>query len=106
MIEVGQGSPVVVDRPDAKRYEATLDGERAGIADYIRTHELIVFTHTEVEPAMEGRGIGSALVRAALDDARLAQLKVLPVCPFFKGWIERHPDYADLLYDKRSRVTD
>lgn len=62
--------------------------------------------HTEVEPRYEGRGVGSALARTALDEARAAGLRVLATCPFFAGWIERHPDYQDLLYQSRSKVSD
>ncbi|MFC9427474.1 GNAT family N-acetyltransferase [Streptomyces sp. NPDC056987] len=98
----------VRDVPDAKRYEARVDGESkaAGVAAYIRTTELIAFTHTEVEPEYEGRGVGSALARTALDEARAANLRVLATCPFFAGWIARHPEYQDLLYQSRSRVSD
>ena len=59
----------------------------------------MIFTHTEVEDRFEGQGVGSALARFALDDVRAAGTrKVLPLCPFIKGWIEKHPDYADLVY--------
>ncbi|MEV1049061.1 GNAT family N-acetyltransferase [Streptomyces sp. NPDC049916] len=98
----------VSDAPEAKRYEARVDGEseEAGIAQYIRTQELIAFVHTEVGPAYEGRGVGSALARTALDEARAANLRVLATCPFFAGWITRHPEYQDLLYQSRSKVSD
>lgn len=98
----------VIDVPEAKRYEARVDGEAklAGIAEYIRTPELVAFVHTEVYPAYEGRGVGAALARAALDEARAAGLLVLPTCPFFAGWIARHPEYQDLVYQSRSRVSD
>ncbi|AGZ44038.1 GNAT family N-acetyltransferase [Actinoplanes friuliensis] len=98
----------VNDVPDAKRYEARENGESkvAGLAQYIRTTELVAFVHTEVSPEYEGRGVGAALVRAALDEARTANLRVLPVCPFFAGWIARHPEYQDLLYQSRSKVND
>ncbi|MCA2204997.1 GNAT family N-acetyltransferase [Streptomyces griseoincarnatus] len=98
----------VSDVPEAKRYEARVDGESepAGIAQYIRTPELIAFVHTEVEPRYEGRGVGSALARTALDEARAAGLRVLATCPFFAGWIARHPEYQDLLYQSRSKVSD
>jgi predicted GNAT family acetyltransferase len=78
----------------------------AGFAQYIRTPELIAFVHTEVGPAHEGQGVGSALVRASLDDARAQGWKVLPVCPFYAGWIDRHPEYHDLRYTSRSSVVD
>ncbi|BAG19941.1 MULTISPECIES: GNAT family N-acetyltransferase [Streptomyces] len=98
----------VKDVPGAKRYEARVDGEAevAGFADYLRTAELIAFLHTEVSPAYEGRGVGSALARASLDEARAAGLRVLPTCPFYAGWIARHPEYQDLLYQSRSKVSD
>jgi uncharacterized protein len=95
----------VVDVPERRRYEALdveADDRLAGFAEYIHTDSLITFTHTEVQPAYEGQGVGSTLVRAALDDARSRGLSVLPVCPFFRGWIQLHPEYADLVYDKRT----
>lgn len=98
----------VKDVPEAKRYEARVDGETevAGFADYLRTAELIAFLHTEVSPAYEGRGVGSALARVSLDEARAAGLRALPTCPFYAGWIARHPEYQDLLYQSRSKVSD
>jgi predicted GNAT family acetyltransferase len=90
---------VVTDNPDEHRYEARCDGELAGIAEYQLTDELIVFTHTEVFDAFEGRGVGGALARTALDAVRAeGTRKVMPLCPFIKRWIERHPDYRDLVY--------
>lgn len=90
---------VVTNNPDENRYEARLDGALAGFAEYQLTDELIVFTHTEVDPAFEGKGVGSALAKFALDDVRDAGTrKVMPLCPFFKGWIERHRDYVPLVY--------
>lgn len=95
----------VIDVPERTRYEARVDGELAAFADYIPTDELLAFTHTEVLPAFEGKGIGSALVRDALDDVRARQRSVLAVCPFVSGWIARHrDDYGDLLYRSRTGV--
>jgi predicted GNAT family acetyltransferase len=91
---------VDVSRNDlASRYEARVDGELAGFAQYQLTPELVVFTHTEVDPRFEGQGVGSALAQSALDDVRAGgDRKVLPLCPFIKGWIARHPAYAGLVY--------
>ncbi|WP_395691726.1 GNAT family N-acetyltransferase [Nocardioides sp.] len=84
---------------EAARYEARIDGELAGFAQYQLTDELVVFTHTEVDERFEGRGVGSAIARYALDDVRRGgSRRVLPLCPFIKAWIGKHPDYADLLY--------
>ncbi|UGQ11299.1 N-acetyltransferase [Yinghuangia sp. ASG 101] len=98
----------VRDVPEDSRYEARVGGESkvAGVADYIRTAELIAFVHTEVSPEYEGKGVGAALVRTALDAARAANLRVLATCPFFAGWIARHSEYQDLLYQSRSNVSD
>ena len=91
---------VEVARADgASRYEGRVDGALAGFAEYQLTDQLVVFTHTEVDPAYEGQGVGSAIARWALDDVRAeGSRKVLPLCPFISGWIARHPDYADLVY--------
>ncbi|MFI6728450.1 N-acetyltransferase [Streptomyces sp. R-74717] len=96
----------ITDSLAANRYEARIDGQLAGFADYLRTSELIAFVHTEVDPSYEGRGVGSALARAALDAARTDGLKVLAVCPFISGWMARHPDYQNLAYQNRSKVKD
>jgi uncharacterized protein len=87
----------VTDRPDAGRYEVR-DGDRVlGLAAYHRRGGQVVFTHTEVDPDAEGSGIGSTLVRGALDDVRARELRAVPLCPFVRAWIDRHPDYADLV---------
>lgn len=87
----------VRDNAEAHRFEASLGGAPAGFAEYRLRDGVITFTHTEIDPAFEGQGIGSALVRWALDDVRGRGLRVVPLCPFVKGWIEKHPDYADLV---------
>ena len=95
----------VTDAADLHRYEARVDGELAAFADYIPTGELLAFTHTEVLPAFEGKGVGSVLVHEALDDVRARQRSVLAVCPFVSGWIARHREgYGDLLYRSRTGV--
>lgn len=95
----------VTANAEKNRYEAHLDGELAGFAEYQLTDELIVFTHTEVHRVHEGKGVGSALARFALDDVRdHGGRRVLAICPFIKAWMLRHPDYADLLYDRTSSV--
>jgi predicted GNAT family acetyltransferase len=84
------------------RYEAYVDGELAGFAAYEVDDERIVFTHTEVADAFEGMGVGSALARGALDDVRAnGNRRVVPRCPFVRSWIERHPDYQDLVQGAR-----
>jgi hypothetical protein len=88
----------VVDRPERHRFEIAVDGGAvAGFAAYRLGDGEITFTHTEVEDAYEGRGLGSVLVRHALDAARERGLAVLPACSFVREWIARHPDYVDLV---------
>lgn len=87
----------VTNHPEAGRYEAHVDGALAGFAEYALDGERMVFTHTEVGDAYEGRGVGSALAKFALDDVRATGRKAVPRCQFIKGWIERHPAYADLV---------
>jgi uncharacterized protein len=94
----------VTDAEDRSRFEAHLDGTLAGYAEYERTDHLVVYPHTEVDPAFEGRGVGSALARTALDDARHRGLHVLATCPFIARWMGRHPEYIDLAYQNSGRT--
>jgi hypothetical protein len=87
----------VRDDPPEHRYELLADGRVLGTAVYRLRPGLIAFTHTEVDARLEGQGAGSRLARGALDDARRRELAVLPFCPFINGWIERHPEYTDLV---------
>ncbi|SDX78554.1 hypothetical protein SAMN05660209_01231 [Geodermatophilus africanus] len=87
----------VTDVPEAGRYEARAADRVLGLAAYRRHGDRVVFTHTEVDPDAGGSGVGSTLVRGALDDVRAHGRRVVPRCPFVRAWIERHPDYADLV---------
>jgi predicted GNAT family acetyltransferase len=80
----------------AHRYELEVDGHLA-IAEYRLRPGRISFTHTEVPDSLAGRGVGKRLVKAALDDARSQGLKVVPICPFVKHYIDTHPEEQDLL---------
>ena len=86
----------VRNNTDKNRYELSVDGHLA--ATYYRIADgVITFVHTEVPDALAGRGVGGKLVKGALDQVRTAGLKVVPQCPFVRAYIEKHPDYADLL---------
>ncbi len=87
----------VRDNPQAQRYEAAVDVTLAGFAAYRMQPGLIALVHTEVDAAFEGHGVGSMLVREALDDARRRRFEVLPVCPFVGAFIEGHSEYLDLV---------
>lgn len=101
------GALRVVDAPERSRYEAVRDGEVVGFAGYQKTAAIVVFTHTEVGRAHEGQGVGGALVKGALDHVRTTGLRVLPLCPFVRAWMVRHPEYGDLEYRQpASTVTD
>lgn len=92
----------VTDHREQSRFEIHVDGKLAGFADYRRREDTVVFTHTEVDDAYEGEGVGSQLARAALDSARDAGLAVDPACPFIAEYIKRHPeDYLDLVPERR-----
>ncbi|MPY93581.1 MAG: GNAT family N-acetyltransferase [Acidimicrobiia bacterium] len=87
----------VANDPASGRYIAYVDGEPAGFAEYAHEGDVVTFTHTVVEDAFEGQGVGGVLARHALDDVRGRGQRVVARCPFIAGWIERNPDYADLL---------
>ena len=86
----------VRDNTERDRFELDADGHIA-FSKYKRADGVLTILHTEVPKALEGRGIGSELIRGILDIARGQGLKVIAVCPFAKAYIERHPEYADLL---------
>lgn len=79
-----------------RRFELA-EGDATGFLTYTQRDGTIVFTHTIVPPEMEGRGAGSRIVAAGLDHARQMGLKVVPQCSFVRSYIERHPEYADLV---------
>jgi uncharacterized protein len=87
----------VVDNPQAGRLEVALDGQTA-VAEYRLLQSGIMFPHTEVPSAFEGRGVGGALVRYGMQMAREKQMKVIPTCTFFAGYIAKHPEYHDLVH--------
>src|SRR5688572_21597923 len=90
-------SIAVVDAPDEHRFEIRVDGELAGFADYSRKGGRLIFRHTEIQDAYEGRGLGSKLAQGALDAARAGGHPVVPLCPFVASYIERHSEYQDLV---------
>ncbi|MBY0300778.1 MULTISPECIES: GNAT family N-acetyltransferase [Sphingomonas] len=86
----------VHDNRSEQEFEITVDGHRA-VAAYQLEGDTIVFTHTLVPAAIEGRGVASKLIRSALDSARDRGLKVVPQCRFVRAYIDKHPEVQDLL---------
>ncbi len=81
----------VRDAPDRDRYEILVGGERAGFAQYVRRGSRTFFVHTEIDPEYEGKGLGSRLAAGALAEER-TKAKIVPLCPFIRGFIDRHPE--------------
>jgi uncharacterized protein len=86
----------VVNNKAHHRYELTVDGHLAATY-YAISDGVITFIHTEVPPELGGKGVGSRLIKGALDQVRAEGLKVIAQCPFVKAFIGKHADYADLL---------
>ncbi|MGE5502473.1 MAG: GNAT family N-acetyltransferase [Ignavibacteriales bacterium] len=97
--------PSVTNNRADHRLEINLDGETA-FAEYRKTRGGIVFPHTVVPKAFEGRGFGSALVKAGLEFAKEEGLPVIPTCSFFVGWLARHPEHWDKVHPRyRDKVS-
>ena len=88
--------PEVTHNESSKRFEATVDG-LVSRCDYRMHGSTMMLVHTEVPPQLEGRGIGSLLVRAAFEHAKQNGMDVLPVCSYARTWAERHPEVTSLL---------
>lgn len=87
--------PVVTQESD--RFSIALEGQPAGFTQFVESEGRRIFFHTVVDPAFEGKGLASRLVRQALDATRADGLRVVPVCPYVKSFLEEHDEWADLL---------
>jgi predicted GNAT family acetyltransferase len=97
-------SIVVRDNPEQSRFEIHVDGALAGFSEYKLSGDDIAFVHTVIDDAFEGRGLAKILVSQALDTTRDTGLSVLPFCPYVRRFIEKNPDYLDLVpEDQRAR---
>jgi uncharacterized protein len=95
-IEEAPVSDDVYQNSDDSRFELDINGAVAA-AYYDIAPGVITFTHTEVPAELNGKGIGSKLIKGALDAVRAQGLKVVAKCPFVSAYIGKHPEYADLL---------
>lgn len=91
----------VTDNPGESQYEARVGDALAGKAVYRSESAVIAFVHTEVDDAFAGQGVAGTLVRSALDDvAARGTQQVRAICPYVRGWIDKHPDYQYLLAEE------
>ena len=79
------------------RYELLMGERVAGHADYRKQGDVFVFTHTEIDQAFEGQGLGSKIAAFALGDVQKRGAKADPRCPFIAKYIDKHPEYAALV---------
>lgn len=97
---MNEPTPHVVHNTEARRYEIFIGDQRVGLLDYLLQNGEIHFTHTEVDPAQQGKNLAAILTRFALDDVRAkGDLKVVPICSYTVRYMEKHPDTQDLLRD-------
>ncbi|MDX2005193.1 MAG: GNAT family N-acetyltransferase [Meiothermus sp.] len=82
----------IANNPEKRRYEVSLGGETVAHAEYRAITGAVMFTHTEVDEQLEGRGVGTKLIRFALEDTKAQSLLVIPMCPFVVAFIQRHRD--------------
>ena len=87
----------VADNPSAFRYELRLGDDVVGTMRYRPEASALVLVHTEVDPDLEGRGLGGRLVAGALDDIRRRGLRAAPMCSFVRSYVAEHPEYADVV---------
>ena len=102
--------PTVVHEPRQTRWEVRVDGRLAGFTEYFVKDDRFVFVHTEIDDEFAGMGLGSLLARGALDEVGSMGRSLVPLCPFIRSWIGRHPDYEGLVdevmlarFDERRR---
>jgi predicted GNAT family acetyltransferase len=91
----------IVDNVERNRFEMPI-GDEVAFLDYRRVGKQLHLTHTEVPSALRGRGAGTRLVRAVLDKARAEGASIVPICPFVKAFVEKHPEYQSMVRVTRS----
>ena len=92
----------IVNNEAEQRFESHVQGHIAFLS-YLRFPDRFVIVHTEVPPALEGKGIAGKLVATALDFARAAHLRVIPLCPYVHAQFRRHPDDYNDIWNKEQK---
>jgi predicted GNAT family acetyltransferase len=90
------GQLTVANRPDDRRYELHLNGERVGLADYSLRDDVMTIPHVETERVHRGKSFAARLMAGVLDDVRSRNLTVRPLCPYADAYMRRNPDTEDL----------
>ncbi|MDT2008607.1 N-acetyltransferase [Rhodococcus opacus] len=88
-------APEVRDAPEHHRFEIHVDGQRAGLTEYLDRDNQRIFFHTEIGDEFAGRGLASALIHSALDETVRGGKRIVPICPFVAGYLKKHDDFAD-----------
>lgn len=87
---------IIVNNMEKHRWEARV-GDQTAVLNYTQDGDVLTLVRTKVPPTLEGKGIGSRLVRTVLENARTEGMKIIPQCPFVAAYIKRHPEYQDLV---------
>jgi uncharacterized protein len=95
---------VIENNTEKQQYEAKQDGKVIAFAEYRPIGTSIMFTHTEVDEKLEGKGVGSKLIRFALEDTKAKGMTAIPMCPFVKIFIQRHKDFIDVVHPAHRKV--
>ena len=87
----------VTENPERHRYEIYVDGELAGYTMFTLDGDVAIMPHTKIDPEYKGHGLATELIGAALDDLRERGMTVVPRCPFVRDFVEKHPEYQDII---------
>lgn len=93
-MKIDESRIAVRDVPEQSQYVVSVDGDDVGVARYQESGTVRTFTHTEVDPRMQGTGVGGVLVREAVRDVRARGLQLIALCPYVKSWLQKHSDEA------------
>jgi len=96
-MEIMSDEPRLVDNAEEQRYELWVGEARAGVIEYQTKPGVVALIHTEIDAEFEGHGLGTKLIAAALADIRSRGLQLVPICPFVRAYLRKHPEERDLV---------